>query len=97
SPATPRLLLSDARPFPEPVVVRGGRRGKRATHAAFSGRANGPARTRHDPPVRFRVAVAEGETRRAVVVGRRQVAPGQLIQTVHEETVVDRVRMFVEK
>ena len=45
----------------------------------------------------FHVAVREGEIGRAIMVGSRQIGPFQIVQAVEEVTVVDAVRMFIQK
>ena len=47
--------------------------------------------------MRFRVAVCEGKAGRAVMVGGRQISPFQILQPVEEVTVINGVRMFIQK
>jgi len=45
----------------------------------------------------FQMAVGKREIGRAVVVGSRQIAPAELLPAIHEEIVIDGVRVLVEK
>ena len=68
--------------------------GKRKRRAVWPGRRFGGV---VDPAMDFGVAVREGDIRRAIVVGRRQIPPFHIVQAVKKITVIDAVRMFVQE
>src|SRR5262249_14133405 len=93
-----KLRLSDARSLLHPIPVGSRIRGKNSTGASLDRRAHGSLWRRHDPLVRLFVAVHEREVSRAAVEARGQVAPlRSLLEPVHEEAVVDGIRMLVEE
>src|SRR6266545_8093596 len=95
--ATRLLFLLNARSFLQPIIVRCRSSGESAADTAFDRRPDRAAGAGHHPTVRFRVPVGERKTRGSIVIGGGQVAPGRLVQPVHEKAVVYRVGMFVEK
>jgi hypothetical protein len=80
--------------FLQPVEV-GGRHGFKPTiNTALAGWTNSIS---YGPAVAFHMAVGEGQISRAIVVGGREITPPGLVKAVHEETIVDRVGVFIQK
>src|SRR5262249_48364096 len=88
------LRLGYARAILEPLKVCRWRVGCRSAHASLDRWTHGVS---HHPFVWFRMAIRKGKVGAPVVIGGRKIPPLIIIQTVHEKTVVDRVRMLIQK
>ena len=82
---------------PEPLEIGVGTGLETAADSTAQGRAGSARRSADLPAVRFGMAISEREVRRAVMKRTREIAPLEFVEAVHEKTVVDCIRMFIEK
>ena len=90
---SPAPLLLDPRPLLQPLPIGGGIGNKTSPG---SSRDRRPDRVR-GPAVDLNVAVRKMDVRSSRMVGPGQVVPHHLLVGIHEETIVDRVRVFLDE